>query len=577
MVKVKEMLAKKLGWLLFLTVVQAELNTLPKKSLSILKELIESYSILEVYIAFPANTYLYVENYVNDILTIKDVSFNIHTDSSHSLKTKKSIPLYRRQEFLVIISNSSESFDEVMDWQKLYFLFKGKLVAFVLTNEKALSGSLSMFQYSNMILFMKDQIKTCNLLARKVGDFTTTDEFIAKDPEHFPEGYWPKVKVTYEFEDYRTFPLLVHTANTKTGVIYYLSQAFEKYVNNRLLKTIPKSVLKNRKKEMLLAAAEISTVQVRYPLTRSEKCFMLPVVDEIKEEDFLREPFKDVVWCVLFICIIYFTIILRVLVISDIFISFMESLTTTFGSVYKGVQATSTRNRAVYLQIFLYGFIIWNLHSAKLSSYLVTPDLGRALKTVDDIKRANVTVWGSTTVVYKDDPVLYKEYYPSIYNYHEILGKQFIYNISTKIYYEHLMDFDTTYGYFITDYMWSFFSKSQMLLNKKLFTYSRICPYAGFVDPLHYIDPLNNLDNVISFFYLRVQESGLDYIWEQFTYNDVQFTHRRSPHWKWRILGFKYFWYAWISWIFGIVTSLFAFVIEKLFWRFLSRSSDYNL
>lgn len=73
----------------------------------------------------------------------------------------------------------------------------------------------------------------------------------------------------------------------------------------------------------------------------------------------------------------------------------MEVLTIFLGSIYKGFSFPSFLKRLIYLQLFLFGFIFLNFYNSKLSSIYTVPDSGKVLHTIEDIKRANITIWVS--------------------------------------------------------------------------------------------------------------------------------------------------------------------------------------
>lgn len=188
---------------------------------------------------------------------------------------------------------------------------------------------------------------------------------------------------------------------------------------------------------------------------------MVPVIDEISQQDFLKKPFQLWVWIVLLIFLIYFTISLKVILNSDLFLCFFESLACSLGSIQRGIN-----NKYLYIQMFLFGFIIWNLYSSKLSSYLTTPNFGKLMKTVEEIQEANITLWAD---FYRNRQINIIDYmrifYQKIYNYEQITFKgQFNYSIEKDVFYKHLYKFNSSLGYLINEIKWNFISHSQKLL-----------------------------------------------------------------------------------------------------------------
>uniref|UniRef100_T1GE21 Uncharacterized protein n=1 Tax=Megaselia scalaris TaxID=36166 RepID=T1GE21_MEGSC len=66
-------------------------------------------------------------------------------------------------------------------------------------------------------------------------------------------------------------------------------------------------------------------------------------------------------------------------------------------------------------------------------------------------------------------------------------------------------------------------------------------------------------------FFMKVLENGFDYIWQQFTYYDINFKIQRTIRKNYIVLGFKYYETAWFIFLIGIFLSAFMFAIELKF------------
>lgn len=188
-------------------------------------------------------------------------------------------------------------------------------------------------------------------------------------------------------------------------------------------------------------------------------CFMLLVLDEIEENE-------SWVWMLILFFLIYFTISLRLLVIPGLFLSFFESF------AQKGIKVN-----LIFIQILLYGFIIWNIHKAVFQNYLATPNLGKQLKSADDIKEANISLWGNFYKEIDNLTQYMKTFYPNIYNYEQNIFKgKFNSNMEYIIFNQHLRNFDVSHGYLVHELTWNYINHYQMLLRRKLFSYSKLCP-----------------------------------------------------------------------------------------------------
>lgn len=232
-----------------------------------------------------------------------------------------------------------------------------------------------------------------------------------------------------------------------------------------------------------------------------------------------------------------------------------------FGSIQRGIN-----NKYIYLQLFLFGFIIWNLHNAKLSSYLVTPNMGKTLESIEDIYGANISLWaGYFKNIQNNFTVYMKNHNPKVYDFEQNTFKGiFNYSIDKIEFYEHIYNFDMSHGYLINDVKWSFISRSQKLLERKLFSYSDFCSEYGFLYPFFFHDGQKILTETIKCFTLKVLESGLDFAWQELSYLDINFRLHKNINENFQILGFGYFEISW--WIIGvgIILAVLVFFVEVL-------------
>lgn len=373
---------------------------------------------------------------------------------------------------------------------------------------------------------------------------------------------WPRTMILKVFSLYRDNPPLfmnILDNHVKTsGLILYFNKAFSDYINSKVESfNDADNLLHNM---VLHIDARITFKQmIGYPLLKTDVCFMLPILDEFKPQEFLKKPYKLEVWIAIAGVIIYFTFSLRLLTNMDIMISFLESISISCGSVCVGVISKATRIRLVYILLFVYGFIVWNQHNSILSSYLTTPNKGQKIDTLKKIKETGIKVW------YNVDDRSYKNMYliiPKIaaYRIHH-LKKQFSSILYNK-FYNNLKIYNTSQGYMIPEFMWNTFKYAQLLLKRKLFSYTNICPTCGFVYPINPDVESPDMEEMFSYFTIRAQECGLTYIWTQFTYYDVKFKFLRMEIRSWKVIGFKFFEVTWWIGGVGMILSLVVFAAE---------------
>lgn len=162
---------------------------------------------------------------------------------------------------------------------------------------------------------------------------------------------------------------------------------------------------------------------------------------------------------------------------------------------------------------------------------------------------------------------MFKKEYPSVYDHWLKLNGQFELFVHDEVLHQKIIEFNTTYGYLIPEYKWSFISRSQTLLKRKLFSFSRICLNSGFIYPLQNLNSHLDFEQVFSFFNLRVLETGFQDIWETFSYRDINFRYLRMTSDQWTVLGFEYFEVAWWILVLGNCLSGVVFVIEQFVFK----------
>lgn len=543
--------------------VLAGFQELSEKNLIIVKNLVNHYGITNSYFYIVSENPFEIDHYIKSFLRFKRLTtFNIHTRKIKSLR-----PIV---DLFVIIPNSTESFEAMIKWEHITSMIKSKFVIAILSRDIRLDIIILLVMNANILFIIEGKPIKCNVMEKVFDEIQFAEQFILTDRYEAPERHWPIIKIEYHAFPHReaNFPLVIDLENKKSGLLAYYAKIFEEYYNNRMIAAVGDK-LEDHKSDVFQLYAQVVNQLDGYPIKMSKVCFILPVVDEIFPEDFLKKPFHLSIWIAILIAIIYFTISMRLLVSLDYFTCFFESLTITFGSLYKGVN-----NKFLYIQFFLYGFIIWNIYSAKLSSYLTTPNLGRNLETPEDVKNTNITLWADfNRSITRNLTDYLKENYPNVFHYQQnIFKKQFNPHVVKPVFYKHLYDFDVSHGYLANDVIWSFISKTQSLLRRKVFSFSEMCPYYGHIYPLTANSRLIFTDEIFTPFTLRILEGGLDIIWETFSYLDIHFKFKTElDDIDFTVLGFRYFEVTWWILLFGLTMSVFVFCIEISFFFFKNK------
>lgn len=536
-----------------------------KQNILIIEKLIRHYSIKNIFIA-SENIYD-SERYLTDFRNFDNpLTFSIHTKDDQFIEYTHS-----PSELLLISANNSTYLERIFLWLHVLYHSQATMIVIVFSeSQDSFQIPLEMFPYSQVLTIISGKTNKISLVRRFFKAVHTAEEFIKTNIYENPVAYWPKIKLKYKKFTMEDFPLVMSLNSTslKSGILVYYVSTFLKYYEHYRDHNIKNNEQKSKYIDNIDVSPEVLDLSEGYPLKMTKICFMLPIMDEFSHQDFLKKPFKQWVWILTVISLLYFTIVLRLVAIPDVFLSFYESLACSLGSVQNGI-----RIKYIYIQLFVYGFIIWNLYSAKLSSFLSTSNLGKELKTYDDVNEANISLWANYL---RDIQINLSDYmksdHPNIFKYEEIFNGKFDYRIPMQEFYGQLYTFNASHGYLINEIQWNFISRSQMLLTRKLFSYSNICPEYGFIYPIDLYEKTKILKDIFTSFTLKVIESGLVIAWERFSYSDIKFKYQTDfGVTSLQILGFSYFEVpCWIL-TFGIVMSSLVFVVEKCIAKFNHR------
>lgn len=411
------------------------------------------------------------------------------------------------------------------------------------SKESSVGPSLLRFLQTDVLLLKNGEVFKC---ARNMGVVTKLSTVFDLRTHLSPSS--PGVSTFNLIDPKIYFPLFFFTSEGKmSGLIGFFQTAFEEYYNQ---------VRSRGKKSYFMEGLEIvgyiRPIDDGYPLTLSQVCFMLPILNNIRPENYILKLFKVEVWLVFLGGLVTWSIILRIFFFDDFFSGFMETSTVLMGVAYRGLNSTSSSKRWTYIQLFLFGIMFLNLYNSQLSSYLTAPDPGKILKTFDDIKKNNITVTAHEDLTSSASDPVSTELEQKLGNLYRIIP-------------DHEIDYlnlDPNHGYLIPDHIWIFRDKFQKLLSRKIFSFSKICPYSGFIYPLSTEQKISLVNPILKSFTMKVQESGLIYIWEQFTYHDMKFHYKKDLEEVDVALGFDHFYLAWGILCVGLLLSGFVLGME---------------
>lgn len=521
---------------------------LSPSNVKLLQSILSTYKITEISLKIPNSFFL--ENWVDVIFKKTEVTFNIFSNS-------ETLVFYFPKEVFVISTIEKLNFIDRLN------IYNSIINVIIFPSESIFKfPKKNVYGFSNTLIFLNESVYKYHMASDKFLRLNSIDEVLATDYFQYPEFSWPFLKIKEKSNAGGWFPLVVIQSDKHhmSGVFGHLLYTYLNYINSRIRSKLKGNELENRHVEGVQFGYNNFVKGRGHPFYGTKLCLMLPIVDEILTQDYLRKAFSNFLWILLVIFIFYMTSILRTCIHIDFFDCFFESLTISCGSVYKGFNNNNSRKRLIYIQLFLYGFIVWNLYSAKMSSYLSTVNRGKRIESLEDIKKETFMLWASFDVYISDSAV--KNTHPSLYFYKEHLRPgQVDFSIKRNIFDQHMFSFNNSLGYFVNDHVWPYISMYQSLLIRKVFSFSNMCPLVGRLYPLS-LTPLVRMVDTINLFYMHILESGLDLFWQQTSYFDMKFQILRKIETNYIVLGFQYFKIAWIIGFTGLVLSLIAFMME---------------
>lgn len=550
----------------------SELTNLNQSTLKYYRNFIEElhnhYQFSEIVITFPENS----SEILDYITKIPDILYNIHK-SRIALRLEK--PSFNENQLLIMIACKEDHILNTITFGNFYNFKCSKMFIVIEICEFDYFRIKSQLFINTILLKNGNAFKYLWFAKKPLSLINCVEDFIFKDSYNFPEANFPLVDfiIIKHYED--NFPLVSFKGSSNsdrpTGLVAYMNYEFKEYFNNRILTKNLK--FKNYEKEVLRLQAEVDyeyVSQRTYPVMSCNFGFLLPVQDDDFSPNYLQKPFNLSGWTKIAFMTLYLSIMLRFAVFQEISTSFLEILTLSLGSSYKGCTISCTRSKMIYLQLFVYTFVIVNIYNAKISSFLSARGLGRSLETIEDILKSKIQIWyyfdeNQMTNLHTMFPRFKEVFYKT-------LRKTFLYSTNEK-FFENLLIFNTSQGYLIGEFTWTMIDRYQKLMRKKHFSFSKNLVFIkGLVYTMIPDNIDTNLNDISNEFLLRVKESGLDYIWEQFSLKDLNFKFLKTETKLWMPLTMEYLGIGW--WIVsgGFTISLLSFFIELLFnYKFLNK------
>ncbi|CAD7011913.1 unnamed protein product [Ceratitis capitata] len=258
-----------------------------------------------------------------------------------------------------------------------------------------------------------------------------------------------------------------------------------------------------------------------YPIFKLECCLIVPVQNEIPRCFYPIRPLKLGSWLVIFGAVVYISVALAwtspcvredAPFLTKLSRTFLESIAQVvfLPSTYQSHQP-SLRYLLVYLQLALFGFLLTSWYNNLLGSFFTTILVGEQLDTFESLIAAQLPI---LTKFHEIDMVLEQvppELVPKV--------RKLIVGSNSSVQMAHLLKFNNSYAYPVTEERWSFLSLQEQYSNKPINRFSKIClgsPCIGFPMRLD-----SHLEPHLTHFILDVQMAGLDFYWLTSDFKDA--------------------------------------------------------
>ncbi|XP_018794893.1 PREDICTED: uncharacterized protein LOC108972661 [Bactrocera latifrons] len=302
-----------------------------------------------------------------------------------------------------------------------------------------------------------------------------------------------------------------------------------------------------------------------YPIFKLECCLIVPVQNEIPRCLYPVRPLKLGSWLVIFAAVVYISVTLawtspcvprEAPFLTKLSRTFLESIAQVvfLPSTYAS-QQPSLRYLLVYLQLALFGFLLTSWYNNLLSSFFTTVLVGEQLDTFESLIEAQLPI---LTKFHEIDMVL-EQVPPELVKQ----VKKLIVGSNSSVQMAHLLNFNNSYAYPVTEERWNFLSLQEQYANKPINRFSKIClgsPCIGYPMRLD-----SHLEEPLTRFILDVQMAGLDFYWLRSDFKDallagyVKLVNNVFPF---KALDLYTLYAAWVVLIAGLSIASFVFLLE---------------
>ncbi|XP_059225727.1 uncharacterized protein LOC131997884 [Stomoxys calcitrans] len=293
-----------------------------------------------------------------------------------------------------------------------------------------------------------------------------------------------------------------------------------------------------------------------YPIGINDWCIMVPFRKHSPEHEYLQKSFQTYTWLLICFSVVY--IAMGIWICSpeqkrDMGVCFLQALSSTLLIMpLKILQTATMRMRCLYVLLFISGFLVTNLYSSKMSSFLTAAPEVTQIDTVQDVINEKLPIMVET---YEYNVLLLNNY-----------PKEFmdlVIPVSKSKMDQHRDFFNTSYGYSTQSDRWNFANFQQRFLKNPTFHLSKIC-----IGPFYHVFPLlgdSHLAKPLETFIKDALEMGLTRHWQRQAFLDALFlgyVHMIPNQSSFEPLPLNFFRSLWILLGFGTAMGCLTFVLE---------------
>ncbi|KAL5284354.1 hypothetical protein ACFFRR_006563 [Megaselia abdita] len=351
------------------------------------------------------------------------------------------------------------------------------------------------------------------------------------------------------------FPLFFSYNHSKcSGEFCYFNYEFIRFLNKRLVNF--NRTHRHGFNVIHLIQGQLShfsDTPFPFPVSLNKMCLMVPIVNQITADRFIIAPFSLNTWLSILLGFILLIFVIKAILKKSIMKSVQTSLYfTTFLSTIPHLYKPTAKEVLVYVMFNIYGFTLTNNYAARLSTYLTSFVYGKQINSASDFADSSLKIMGD-----KIQRTIVDRALSSLVEVSDL-----------EVMYKEAFGFNTKLAYNIFDYQWEFFKRSQERLAKKHFRFSEICIFDGAQISLLPLQTPPNLIEVMSYFTQKVLESGLLFIWRDFSYQEAlrlgRFEYLKDKEHIREPLQLQYFKVGWIFLMVGLSLAFIAFAMENI-------------